>query len=749
MENVKEFQVKFFYLNFNGITVILSFPSKGNHFRRLQGRVLIGSLSSSFFSHVILHPSLLKMDSPIVYVKDRRYTKHLDAQCEDFTFVILADPQLALIERYGEKRDPPYKWDRELALVNRAITAINNLSRKPKFVIVCGDLVDAEPGRPERGEQIADLKSAFVEIVPDIPIFTLPGNHDVGSSPCSADIEDYKSHWGDDYYSFWCGKVKIIVINSQLYFNSENCKTGSEAQDTWLNAELCSQENQNAEKIIVFQHIPLFRMSSDEDDDYFVIPKGTREDLMNRYYKAGIRHVFSGHVHYNVMGSWRPEGSNSTSLENITTSAVCFQLGDDKPGLRVVHVTPTNLTHKYFSFDELETNPHIADSGFYWRKGILRLTSLRHRVGSARCLSHESQFSKVSRLPSLRSKLESVREFDIPLTTGKSMKPKSARFLPSPSTEKSIPDSNTFRVSAYGIGQSINLDQLRLAMDYQALGYRCLRLSPEVANEILFFTTPSDVHDPVSHRDILVFKTGVVVFWNVSDSESEEIINKLRSECNRPLALELMEFEELVYSFTSGPTVLDIEDIRFRAVPAKSDSKELKEDYEKEVQRLVLEKIAFSDALAASVKLSLLESSFDAVAVQMQPWIDKMQTGLGVFFPMSAVFRKTGELFTLRHLLNISTTISETPDFYWDRPEVEKLFQNLKTALSVQSRTNILNSKLNTCCELTEILTNHLEARHSSRLEWMIILLILIEVIFEISRWNMGSDEHQEKSTSK
>nr|CDS33654.1 calcineurin phosphoesterase [Hymenolepis microstoma] len=658
------------------------------------------------------------MDSAIAYIKDRRYTEHLNAQSEDFTFVILSDPQLALIERYGEKRDPPYKWDRELALVNRAISAINSLSRKPKFVIVCGDLVDAEPGRSERGEQISDLKSAFVKITPGVPIFTLPGNHDVGNSPCTADIEDYKSHWGDDYYSFWCGKVKSIVINSQLYFNSKNCPTESEAQDAWLNAELCSKENQNAEKILVFQVCyKVAKKSSDEDDDYFVIPKEARVDLMNRYYKAGIRHVFSGHVHYNVTVSWRPEGSNSTPLENITTSAVCFQLGDDKPGLRIVHVTPTNLTHKC--------------------------------VALARSFHNESQLSKVPRLPSLRSKLESVREFDIPLTTGKSMKPKSARFLPSPSTEKSISDSNTFRVSAYGIGQSINLDQLSFAMDYQALGYRCLRLPPEVANEILFFTTPSDVHDPVSHRDILVFKTGVVVFWNVSDSESEDIINKLRSECNRPMALELMEFEELVYSFTSGPTVLDIEDIRFHAVPTKSDSKELQEVYEKEVQRLVLEKIAFSDALAASVKLSLLESSFDAVAVQMQPWIDKMQIGLGVFFPMSAVFRKTGELFTLRHLLNISTTISETPDFYWDRPDVEKLFQNLKTALSVQSRTNILNSKLNTCCELTEILTNHLEARHSSRLEWMIILLILIEVIFEISRWNVTSDAHQENSNSK
>ncbi|VDL99094.1 unnamed protein product, partial [Schistocephalus solidus] len=45
--------------------------------------------------------------------------------------------------------------------------------------------------------------------------------------------------------------------------------------------------------------------------------------------------------------------------------------------------------------------------------------------------------------------------------------------------------------------------------------------------------------------------------------------------------------------------------------------------------------------------------------------------------------------FCSRHLLNVSTNITETPDFYWDRPEVEKLFQQLKSALSIQSRTKV------------------------------------------------------------
>ncbi|KAL5966744.1 Serine/threonine-protein phosphatase CPPED1 [Taenia solium] len=305
------------------------------------------------------------MISSLISVTNRRFPTNLDANTSNFTFIQLADPQLALLERYGEKRDPPYKWDRELALVDRAISAINMLSAIPKFVVICGDLVDAEPGRPERQEQISDLKSSLEKVSPSIPIFVLPGNHDIGNNPSPADIEDYKSHWGDDYFTFWCGKVKNIVVNSQLYFDHSNCQSEFSDQDDWLDNELSAIENEDAENILIFQHIPPFKKSPNEEDDYFNLPKNVREDLLNRYYKAGVRYLFSGHLHYNSGGLWHPQGGSSNApLEIISSSAVGFQLGYDKPGLRIARVTSTTITHKYFTFDELEQNPSIAEFRF-------------------------------------------------------------------------------------------------------------------------------------------------------------------------------------------------------------------------------------------------------------------------------------------------------------------------------------------------------------------------------------------------
>ncbi len=39
-----------------------------------------------------------------------------------------------------------------------------------------------------------------------------------------------------------------------------------------------------------------------------------------------------------------------------------------------------------------------------------------------------------------------------------------------------------------------------------------------------------------------------------------------------------------------------------------------------------------------------------------------------------------------------------------------------------------MNEKLNYCAELTELLTNHLNDKHHVSLEWMIIILIMVEV---------------------
>ena len=53
------------------------------------------------------------------------------------------------------------------------------------------------------------------------------------------------------------------------------------------------------------------------------------------------------------------------------------------------------------------------------------------------------------------------------------------------------------------------------------------------------------------------------------------------------------------------------------------------------------------------------------------------------------VLQKTGELFNLSHLINLSSDLLDTPDFYWDRDELEKLYSQSQTYFNIRSRTKV------------------------------------------------------------
>ena len=123
-----------------------------------------------------------------------------------FCFVQGADTQFGLKDNWGkETPEEEQSWEDELELTRQAIEGVNNLRPKPKFFIVCGDMVDAFPWKKNYDAQFKDFQSVFQDLDPEIPLLCVCGNHDVGDSPTAETISTYKSNYGDDYYSFWVG----------------------------------------------------------------------------------------------------------------------------------------------------------------------------------------------------------------------------------------------------------------------------------------------------------------------------------------------------------------------------------------------------------------------------------------------------------------------------------------------------------------------------------------------------------------
>merc|ERR1719233_2579878 len=95
------------------------------------------------------------------------------------------------------------------------------------------------------------------------------------------------------------------------------------------------------------------------------------------------------------------------------------------------------------------------------------------------------------------------------------------------------------------------------------------------------------------------------------------------------------------------------------------------------------------------------------------------------------VLVKTGEFFALKHSINLDSDLLDVPDFYWDRSQLEKIYQKAFTHFNVSKRTSVMNERLAHCVELTEMMSTNFNHKHASRLETIIIWLIAVEVFIE------------------
>lgn len=151
----------------------------------------------------------------------------------------------------------------------------------------------------------------------------------------------------------------------------------------------------------------------------------------------------------------------------------------------------------------------------------------------------------------------------------------------------------------------------------------------------------------------------------------------------------------------------------------------------KDDDKNVLEKYTFSNALSLSVKLGIWEASLNKYVDSMAYVTEDLKQGNEIKTTQAEMLRKTGELFALRHLINLSSDLLDTPDFYWDREHLETLYSQTNNYFNISKRTRVMNEKLNHCVELADLITSNINEKHHVRLEKIIIYLILIEVIFE------------------
>jgi 3',5'-cyclic AMP phosphodiesterase CpdA len=213
---------------------------------------------------------------------------------------------------------------------------IANLNRlHPEFVVVCGDLTNRTGDEAE----ITAYKQMLRKLDPGIPVYNVPGNHDVGNLPTASTLAGYRTDYGPDYYVFHQGHILGIVLDSNLIRSPDHVPEEAAKQEQWLRDQLSHATA--GQEILVFQHIPYFLKDANEKDDYFNIPLAARTKYLELLSANHVHFVFAGHYH-------RLAGGTDGPLTEVVTGAVGMPLGGSSSGFRLVQLGPSGMKTEWY-----------------------------------------------------------------------------------------------------------------------------------------------------------------------------------------------------------------------------------------------------------------------------------------------------------------------------------------------------------------------------------------------------------------
>lgn len=248
---------------------------------------------------------------------------------DPFFFIQMTDPQFGFI-------DPASGFVKETELYEKAVVKINDLN--PAFVVITGDLTHIMGDKA----QIDEFKRITGMINKGIPVYLIPGNHDIGDSLNQKDVDLYLNEFGDTKFSFEYKGSRFIGINTTLMRSGKDQL--EQEQFDWFQKELSGTAGNK--HIVIFAHHPIFMVSADEPDNSTSIPLARRTKYIDLFRKYRVDAIFAGHTHRNG-------NAQDGDMEMIITSAVGRPLGKDPSGFRVVKVYNEKLESFYYGLEEV------------------------------------------------------------------------------------------------------------------------------------------------------------------------------------------------------------------------------------------------------------------------------------------------------------------------------------------------------------------------------------------------------------
>ncbi len=246
-----------------------------------------------------------------------------------------------------------------------------------------------------------------------------------------------------------------------------------------------------------------------------------------------------------------------------------------------------------------------------------------------------------------------------------------------------------FEVAAIFVGESIDLRKLlaRLAR------------SPLVLS----------VH---AHAWAVLFPYGAVVMVNLDEAEQARFLAELGERVQGPFA---------------DP---ETEEAAVRVCPEAREgvAAEVIHIREANVERIQV----IADALAKSVALAHYEEAVWEALDRVEPMAAELRRKGSSRRRARELLRDIGDALLIHHKIVGQVEAPEKPELLWERPELERLYLQLEDEYELVERHAALERKLQIIGDTAGTLLEVLQTKRSLRVEWYIVLLIVVEILLTL-----------------
>ncbi|MBN9544662.1 MAG: RMD1 family protein [Alphaproteobacteria bacterium] len=139
--------------------------------------------------------------------------------------------------------------------------------------------------------------------------------------------------------------------------------------------------------------------------------------------------------------------------------------------------------------------------------------------------------------------------------------------------------------------------------------------------------------------------------------------------------------------------------------------------------------LVLADILGKSVALAHYEKEIASVLDAIEPAAGALAATGRIPSARTEILKLVGSALLTQHRVSGRIAFAEKPDILWEHPELERFYARLEDEYEIVERGSLLNGKMSVIASAAETFTDMMDTARSARLELLIVILILAELV--------------------